>query len=176
MAENTNLGLTVEAWADIVIERWERKIDLLKIGRTGNLAKSFAQHVNTQANGDVDLVTFTFEYYGKYVDMGVGRGMTAGSRNDLGESFYSKRNDLGQLHTHSRVKKPWYSKVFFSELIKLREILAQKYAYKAQMAIITEVEQLNIDDPIHQGANSVRKKSNKSGNPTARQYDRMHGN
>jgi hypothetical protein len=74
MTENTNLGLTVEAWADFIMDRWETKIERLKIGHSGNLAKSFYQHVQTQANGNPELIIFTFEYFGKFVDMGVGRG------------------------------------------------------------------------------------------------------
>jgi hypothetical protein len=31
--------------------------------------------VQTQANGNPELIIFTFEYFGKFVDMGVGRGV-----------------------------------------------------------------------------------------------------
>lgn len=123
MAENTNLNLTVEAWADIVIERWETKIARLKIGHTGQLVKSFEHHVHTQANGIPELIIFAFEYYGKFVDMGVGRGVTV---EDV--SFSSRR------------PKPWYSKVFYSQLEKLKEILVEKYENKAQIAVLTNVK------------------------------------
>ncbi|NQU54154.1 MAG: hypothetical protein HQ522_16625 [Bacteroidetes bacterium] len=122
MGQNTDLGLTVEAWAEIVIERWETKIERLKIGHTGQLVKSFHQHVQAQANGVPELITFTFEYYGKFVDMGVGRGVTH-----------------EEVEFSNRRPKAWYSKVFFSQLIKLSELLAEKYERKSQMAIVTEV-------------------------------------
>lgn len=127
MAENTNIGLTIEAWANIVIERWEQKIERLKIGSTGQLVKSFQQHVQTHANGDPELITFTFEYYGKFVDMGVGRGVT-----------------VHQSEFTGRRAKPWYSKVFFSQLEKLKDILAEKYARKAQLSIITTIEKTDL--------------------------------
>jgi hypothetical protein len=127
MAENTNIGLTVEAWAEIVIERWEQKIERLKIGSTGQLVRSFHQHVQTHSNGAPELITFTFEYYGKFVDMGVGRGVS-----------------VEQVEFSGRRAKQWYSKVFFSQLEKLKDILAEKYARKAQFSIITGIDRKNI--------------------------------
>lgn len=128
MADNTNLGLTVEAWADIVIERWERKIERLKIGHSGTLSKSFYHHVKTQSNGNPELITFTFEHYGKFVDMGVGRGVT-----------------IAEVESSNRRPKPWYSKSFFSQIEKLKELLAGKYESKAQLAIITNIENKPVD-------------------------------
>ena len=159
MSENTNLGLTIEAWADIVIERWETKIERLRIGNTGNLAKSFYQHVQTQANGNPELIIFTFEYYGKFVDMGVGRGVP-----------------LSQVEFSYRRPKPWYSKVFFSQLEKLKDILADKYGQKAQFAIITNVEKFNEEGSKLSDSHKKRDLSDRNRNPTAREYDRLHGN
>lgn len=161
MADNTNLGLTVQAWADIVIERWETKIERLKIGHSGNLVNSFYHHVKTQANGNVELITFSFEYYGKFVDMGVGRGVK-----------------IADVEFSNRRPKPWYSKVFFSQLEKLKDILADKYATKAQLAIITNVERFNTEgQQISESHSQGKQKSTDSNsNPSARQYDKMHGN
>jgi len=122
MADNLNLGLTVEAWANIVIERWETKLQRLNIRHSGKLADSFHQHVQTQANGKPELIVFTFEYYGKFVDMGVGRGVK-----------------FDQVEFSNRRPKPWYSKQFFSQIEKLKDILAEKYGQKAQFEIITGV-------------------------------------
>ncbi|HZK94363.1 MAG TPA: hypothetical protein VFC67_09165 [Prolixibacteraceae bacterium] len=122
MADNTNLSLTVDAWAKIVIERWENKIVRLRIHNTGNLAKSFAIHVFTQSNGDPDKIEFAFNYYGKFSDMGVGTGITA-----------------GEAGSGNRKKKPWYSKVFFGQVKQLGVILRSKYEYKAQLTIITNI-------------------------------------
>jgi hypothetical protein len=126
MEANTNLGLTVEAWADIVIERWEQKIVRLGISHTGALLRSFYHTVQTQANGNPELIVFTFEYYGKFVDMGVGRGV--------------KKEEV---EFSNRKAKAWYSKTFFSQLEKLKDILAAKYARKAQLEIITNVEKFD---------------------------------
>ena len=124
MAENTNIGLTVEAWAKIVIERWEQKIERLKIGHSGNLAKSFTQHVITQSNGSPEKIEFAFEYYGKFVDMGVGRGV--------------KLADVGSGNNY-RKRKPWYSPVFFGQVKEMAKILAEKYGMKGQLSIVTGI-------------------------------------
>lgn len=126
MADNTNLGLTVEAWADIVIERWENKIERLGIGSSGQLVKSFYHTVQTQSDGNPELIIFTFEYYGKFVDMGVGNGIA-----------------YNEVEFSNRTPKKWYSKTFFSQLEKLKELLAAKYARKAQLEIITNVEKFD---------------------------------
>ena len=122
MADNTNLSLTVEAWAKIVVERWENKITMLRIHQTGNLANSFAVHVFTQANGDPDKIEFAFNYYGKFVDMGVGNGVK-----------------MDQVAGSNRKAKPWYSRTFFSQVKRIGEILRDKYAHKAQILMITNI-------------------------------------
>ncbi|MDD4375098.1 MAG: hypothetical protein PHG67_14395, partial [Bacteroidales bacterium] len=70
MAENLNLKLTVEAWADIVIREWEKKIEALNIGLSMQLIDSFTNHVYTQADGDPSRIQFAFEWYGKMVEYG----------------------------------------------------------------------------------------------------------
>ncbi len=119
------MKLTVEAWADIVIERWEQKIRRSGVYHTGKLVQSFSQMVRTQANGNPDLIQFAFGYYGRFVDMGVGRGVP-----------------YDRVHLSNRRAKPWYSKTFFSQLEKLKEILEEKYGLKAQYSIIQEIKNM----------------------------------
>ncbi|MBR6457372.1 MAG: hypothetical protein IKS71_02125 [Bacteroidales bacterium] len=97
-------------WAEITIERWQRRIEALGIGRTGELARSFEAHVTADSKGDPEKITFAFLYYGRFVDMGVGRGRR------------------GQ-------RKPWYSSVFRKEVAKLGFFMASKYGYDAALAI-----------------------------------------
>jgi hypothetical protein len=90
---------------------------------TGSLLQSFHHHVNTQANGDPELIVFTFNYYGKFVDLGVGNGVAH-----------------DKIELSNRKPKPWYSKTFYGQLMKLREILQVKYSEKAQFVIIQKIE------------------------------------
>ena len=46
MAESSSYKEMAERWAEIVIERWIRKIQALNIGSTGELLKSLQESVN----------------------------------------------------------------------------------------------------------------------------------
>ena len=124
MSENKDINLTVEAWTNILVERWRDKIDKLKINRTGNLYYSITSDILTSANKPKS-VHFEFPYYGKFIDMGVGRGVTLVDVKS--GSFYLSAGEGG----HSRKPKPWYSRVFYGQFYKLVEILARKYAIMA---------------------------------------------
>jgi hypothetical protein len=125
MAENLELNLTVQAWADIVIRIWLDKIAQLKINYSYQLADSFVNHIISHANGNVQMIEFAFNYYGKFVDMGVGRGVTL---EDVGSPGINRK------------PKPWYSRTFYSEVQKLVKIMAEKYARKGAMAIVENVD------------------------------------
>ena len=110
---------TVEAWANYVIERWELEILRLNINSTGKLLKSFTQTIITQSNGNVEKITFAFDFYGKFVDMGVGRGVT-----------------ITEVNQSNRKPKPWYNKTFFGQVKKLGEIMKEKYIESAKLNVI----------------------------------------
>lgn len=113
MAEVMNYREMAERWADIVIERWIRKIQSLNIGSTGELLKSLEAQVAVDANGDPQKITFLYLYYGIFTDMGVGKNVKLGS-------------DKG-----NRKKKPWYSSTFLKEVNALGRLMAERYGYEA---------------------------------------------
>lgn len=127
MSDNQNISLTVEAWAKIVIERWELQMARAGVRGTGKLLNSFMYTIHSQANGNPELIQFAFNYYGKFVDMGVGRGVT-----------------LETVETTNRKPKPWYSKVFWGQFQKLKELMVEKYQIKSTMSIITEIEKNDL--------------------------------
>lgn len=117
MADNTNLKLTLEAWAEIVIKIWENKLIQKNANHTYALINSFAHHVITNAGGDPERVEFAFNYYGKFVDMGVGRGVPWGDQDS------------------NRKKKSWYKGTWYQQVEKLVELLEEKFERKAAIAI-----------------------------------------
>ena len=121
MAENTNIQQTVEAWAEIVLKQWINKIIALKLTDTHALYDSFHHHIISNAGGDIQKIEFAFLYYGKFLDMGVGKGQKIGEEGD-------------------RKPKKWFSATFFANTQKLKEILAEKYAEKAQTTIAVAVK------------------------------------
>jgi len=128
---------TTDAWAQIVLDRWQKKIDQLGIGYSLQLADSLRKEVFNEAGGNAAGVEFAFLYYGKFVDMGVGKGVDLGSSGDL----KVERRLIGRATGNRRVPKKWYSPVFYTEVAKLKFILAEKYAHKGVLSI-TE----NLDD------------------------------
>lgn len=122
-----------ERWAEIVIERWQARMTALNIGDTGELLRSFHAQVQRDAAGDPAKVTFTFLYYGRFPDMGVGRGVT-----------------LSDAPAPGRPVKPWYSQTFLGEVVKLGRMLAAKYGIDAAMAISA------FSDSIYQSGITIR--------------------
>jgi len=114
---------TVRAWADITLKIWRAKITELKIHDTGRLYESLLNHLTISAGNDVSKVEFTFKLYGIFVDMGVGREIPLGNSGDLGFNPIRKR-------------KEWYSKIFYREIMKLKEILVEKYGKQIAEQII----------------------------------------
>ena len=104
-----------ERWADIVIERWIRKIQALNIGATGELLRSLQAHGTMDAQGNPAKITFLYLYYGIFTDMGVGRSVKLGQ--------------AGQ--GNKRQRKPWYSSVFLKEVNTLGRLMADRYGYDA---------------------------------------------
>ena len=113
MAEVMNYREMAERWADIVIERWIRKIQSLNIGSTGELLKSLEAQVAVDANGNPQKITFLYLYYGIFTDMGVGKNVKLGSEKG------------------NRKKKPWYSSTFLKEVNALGRLMAERYGYEA---------------------------------------------
>lgn len=161
MTNKTNLHITLDKWAEIVIKEWKTKIIFLRIKGTNALFNSFYHHINTNANGDPVMIQFAFNYYGKFLDMGVGKYVTL-----------ENRDHLKSLGLTTRAQKEWYSKLFFAETQRLKEILAKEYADQAGLIIKTNLESFDTD-----GNKVYSKKSRNSSNSNnaARDYDRVRG-
>jgi len=109
-----------QSWAEITIDRWKKRMAALGVGSTGELLKSFTAHVTSDAQGDPAKITFAFLYYGRFPDMGVGRGVKLADTPD---------------RTGRRRIKPWYSETFRIEVAKLGRMMAARYGIEAADAI-----------------------------------------
>lgn len=124
----------IESWAKITVQQLIKNLDKYKIGVSQQLRESLKYTIVKDSQNFVDRVTFSFNLYGRFVDMGVGKG------NGLGAAKESKRyreaNGLkGVGPGHLRKKKPWESKGFTSQSFRLQELLAEMM----QSMITTEV-------------------------------------
>ena len=104
-----------QAWAMMMVEIWVEKANAYSIHHPGDLVKSFAYDVYSAAGGEVDKITHAFNYYGRFVDMGVGRGVK------YGESAASNRK-----------AKPWNSETYWRSVQVLTEKMAELYGEEFQ--------------------------------------------
>jgi len=125
MNSNTNISLTVEAWADIVIKEWIKKVEALNIGNTGLLVNSFVNTIYTAANGDPGRIVFAFEYYGRFVDYGVGRYVRLDDRDGMIAAGLTRRRP-----------KQFFSDTFYKQLEILRHLLEEKYLKKLDSLVV----------------------------------------
>jgi hypothetical protein len=131
-----------EAWAKITIIKWKKKLASNRIGDTGSLLRSFKYNVLASAQGNVLKITLLFEYYGRFVDMGVGKGVKIG---DVKESAASRKLS-GKMLGNQRRPKKWYSKTFHAEVMKLSEILAKEYGHRGVVAITENLSDQSIQN------------------------------
>jgi hypothetical protein len=110
---STNENIDYNKFAKYTIQRWQERQDKAKIKGKGELRRSFVTHVQRDSNGDLQLMAFTFHFYGWYVDAGVGRGIRSG------------------MEEASRRKKPWFNKVYWNEFNKLVDMVTEMMGVKA---------------------------------------------
>lgn len=123
MQKEWNKRETIAAWADITLKIWQEKITELKVWETGALYESLENTLLGMAGNDVDKIEFSFKLYGIFVDMGVGKEIFRGNDGDLGETPIRKR-------------KEWYSRIFYREVMRLREILMEKFGEEVARQVV----------------------------------------
>ena len=112
-------------WADFVINVWLTQMSKLGVNNALFYARSFQHTVVSNANGDVERISFTFEHFLRFTDMGVGNG------TKLSESLAGQTN---------RKRKQWLSKTLLREVRILIDIMAQNYGRQAQSIITSNLE------------------------------------
>jgi hypothetical protein len=104
------------AWAKITIDRLYEALSGLGIALDGPLRKSIQTEV-IKADGDVEAVILKFLRYGRFVDMGVGKGVTLADVHKLTKK--GKPN--------KRRSKTWFSKTYYAEVLKVKLIYIKKF-------------------------------------------------
>ncbi|MCA8830518.1 hypothetical protein [Hymenobacter pini] len=109
-------------WLDITIERFIENMRKLRIEDTGTLMASFKKQVVSSAEGRLQL-QLSYALYGKFVDMGVGRGMGAGIRKP-DDGYDRIRNSNGSLKRYKRKKRNWYAREIGYQTKRLAELMS----------------------------------------------------
>lgn len=113
-------------WAAITIEKFEFQVSKYNLIYSGDLLRSFQATVHGEADGNLALVTFAFNYYLRMLDMGAGKGAKA---VDASTSYL-------RTGPNGRKRYPVFNKVFYGELFRLGELLTNMYAQKGAAIIV----------------------------------------
>jgi hypothetical protein len=127
MAEITqiNMDAAVKGWADVAIQRFKEALTKQGVEEySRDLLESLVAELS-RSGGDIEKVIIKFKGYGRFVDMGVGRGVAKGEKGS--KAFGKYRQDNGKLKKYGRKSKPWYSKTKTREVAILRELLVTQY-------------------------------------------------
>jgi len=142
MNENSNISLTVAAWAEITVKEWVKRATALGIKPSDPLSVNRFHHfITTQSGGDPQKIEFTFDFYLKFVNWGVGRGVTIAERDTYILSEKKAKYQKGA----GRRPKPWYDDVFPKQLTILGHLLAEKYGQRTVALVKTTMESANSD-------------------------------
>lgn len=122
------LTWTIVQWADIAIKEFHRS--MVKAGvKRSHLWRSLTYNIKYD-NGFPVEVSIGFLYHGRFVDMGVGRGVRISDVKNNAELWRAatigkKRKDAAALR--GRRPKKWYAKTAYIQFQILSDILLSKY-------------------------------------------------
>ncbi len=131
----------LKKWAEITVQRWEMRIAQIGFGptSTGAFINSFRNHVENDAGGDAEKISFTFLYYGYYWDQGVGKGYYRGNPGDL------KSLDPWNGGEGHRKKHRWFNKIFWREFNQLGRLMAEQYGQQWVDEAMKAIQTLNFN-------------------------------
>lgn len=102
---------------DVLVDRWRKNIKKHKIGHEGDLDDSFKKRASASAG--VIKGRANFEYYGRFVDLGVGKGVKL---SEAGGRLALTSNRPG---ARRRRPKKWFSETWAYERQRLAEVYQQ---------------------------------------------------
>jgi hypothetical protein len=122
----------VEEWAKILDERLKKKLSKFKISYSDSLRNSIRTDIIKAVGGQVDRVNLLYNYYGAFVDMGVGRGQRIGDVKETGKM-------LRIVGGKGRKPKKWYSVTIAAECNTLADLMMKYYADKSKTVLFREL-------------------------------------
>jgi len=122
--------IDLEKFAKYTIEKWEFNLGKYKKINTGELINSFAYSITQDAGGNTAVISFTFMYYLKMIDMGTAKYV----------NFGEWREKKQERTSRGKYRKPYpvYSKTFYAELFKLKDLLVEQYAVIGASTVVNE--------------------------------------
>lgn len=111
-----------DAWARMMVNIWQEKMEAYGVYDTGKLMKSFNDDfLKWGDDKDKGSIIHKFLQYGIYVERGTGKEKNYGNGGDIGEY-----RENGKERTF-RVPKPWLSKKYLYSIFRLGNYFAAHY-------------------------------------------------
>lgn len=117
----------ISGWLNLFIDKLRRELQLKNVVATGALSRSIAGQL-LQSGGSISEVMVKFSMYGRFQDMGVGRGLKAYERRTNNQNRIGAERYGARVHYQPRRPKKWLNRRKMAEVYRLREILAEKIA------------------------------------------------
>lgn len=137
----------IEKWSRYFVDRLRKQLRKLKIGKTGALERGIARQL-VLTNGDVTAVFLRFAMYGRFVDMGVGRGLKAYERQSNRTFATGAKRYGADVSYNGRRPKRWFNKPKTAQIHRLRELLEaemQSSAVRNMRSELMEVTEYSIN-------------------------------
>jgi hypothetical protein len=116
----------MRAFMPVFVERLKRNLATQHIGHEGDLDDSL--RFNIRKGQNMVSANLSFNFYGRFVDMGVGKGTTLMERQ-TGRPLMAGRAATG----NKRRPKPWFSPQYVFEKERLAQIMTESVAELATM-------------------------------------------
>jgi hypothetical protein len=120
--DKINIKGSIEFWQKYTIKDWKKNIQKMRIGHSGALVNSFLSNLVMKSGGNEYKINFSFLYYGKFVDMGVGKGVPMGRKDT------------------KRKPKKWYARALTYNINKLTLILRKNYGEQFADNVVQAIE------------------------------------
>jgi hypothetical protein len=115
-SDNVDLNSLVDGWSKVVVKVLQAKIARMNIHHTGSLFDSL--NFNISGQGFSFQIYFTYNIYGVFVDMGVGRNRKANKR------------------------KEWESRIFYAQVMTLGELARKQCGEMAAKKIVSTLNEI----------------------------------
>lgn len=109
----------VKRWAEFTLLKIHERIKKLKVHDTGTLQASINAVVKETSKGDTQLIRFFHEFYGAFVEWGVGRGVSVKSKKE-DYQYYKTLGNKG------RRPRPWGGRILWYQEKRLAELASEE--------------------------------------------------
>lgn len=137
MPHDESRAKILHRWAANVIRRWTKEIEYQEVSNPDKLISSLYYKIYNAAKGDKTKIVFTMANYGRYIDVGVGKGEKYTKRKHDPVFFSGQKYPETKGYKHQ--VKPWMYPLFKQRVFALSHILERKYSEYAQIAILANL-------------------------------------